>query len=139
MRDLYGRLLLLIPHLVETVPNKQRPGETQQRMTADVVVLDGGPIAYGGAPEKVGGAPHDKTATVPYKRPRMFVSSVGVISQCREALAKKITQGRPGIVLGRLTVGEAKPDQSPPYLLTPATDADKALARQYLSQIDPFA
>jgi hypothetical protein len=140
MRDLYGRLLLLIPHkLEEGLPNRLgKPGDTQDRMTADVIVLDGGPIAYGGAPEKIPAIPHDKTATVPYKRDRMFLSQAGVISQCRNALAKKVATGQPGMVLGRLSVGEAKGDNNPPYLLTPPTEADKQVARQYLANVDPF-
>jgi hypothetical protein len=138
---MYGRLLLILPRkLEEGLPNRLGPaGSTQDRMTADVIVLDGGPIAYGGAPEKVPPRPHDKSATVPHKNPRMFISSVGLISQCRDALAKKVTTGQPGMVLGRLAVGEAKGDQAPPYLLTPPTEQDKQVARQYLATVDPFA
>lgn len=141
LRDMYGRLLLLIPHkLEEGIPNRLgKPGETQDRMTADVVILDGGPLMYGGAPEKIPAVPHTQLAEIPHKNARMFISSAGLISQCREALAKKVTTGVPGMVLGRLAVGEAKGDQNPPYLLTPATDADKALARTYLANVDPFA
>lgn len=109
-------------------------------MTADVIILDGGPIAFGGAPEDVPPRPHTQTAQVPHKNTRMFVSAVGLISQCREALAKKRDTGVPGMVLGRLGVGEAKdPGQNAPYILTPPTDADKAIARQYLAAQDPFA
>lgn len=142
IRDMYGRLLLLIPHkLEEGIPNRLgKPGDTQDRMTADVVILDGGTIQFGGAPEKTPPEPHTKAAEVPLKNARMFISSAGLISQCRQALAKKVTSGQPGMVLGRLAVGEAKgPGQNAPYLLTPATDADKQIARQYLSQVDPFA
>jgi hypothetical protein len=141
LRDLYGRLLLIIPHkLDEGIPNRLgKPGDTQDRMTADVIVLDGGPIAYGGTPEKIPAVPHDKTASVPHKNSRMFLSQAGIISQCREALAKKLTSGQPGMVLGRLAVGEAKGDQAPPYLLTPPTEADKQIARGYLATVDPFA
>jgi hypothetical protein len=141
LRDLYGRLLLIVPlKLEEGIPNRlSQNGGTQDRMTADVIVLDGGPIPYGGAPEKVPPRPHDKTAAVPHKNARMYISSVGLISQCRDALAKKIRTGQPGMVLGRLNVGEAKGDQAPPYLLTPPTDQDKQVARQYLANVDPFA
>jgi hypothetical protein len=138
---MYGRLLLIIPHkLEEGIPNRLgKAGDVQDRMTADVVILDGGTIAYGGAPEKIPAVPHTKSAEVPLKSARMFISSAGIISQCRQALAKKVATGQPGMVLGRLSVGEAKGDQAPPYLLTPATDADKQLARQYLANVDPFA
>jgi hypothetical protein len=141
MRDMYGRLLLVIPFkLEEGIPNRLgKPGDTQDRLTADVIVLDGGTIHYGGAPEKVPAVPHNKSAEVPLKRSRMFISNAGIISQCRQALAKKLTTGTPGMVLGRLAVGEAKGDNNPPYLLQPATDADKQVARAYLATVDPFA
>ncbi len=141
MRDLYGRLLLIVPHkLEEGVPNRLgKPGDTQDRMTADVIVLDGGPIHYGGAPEKIPAVPHDKTAQVPHCTKRQFISNAGIISQCRVALAKKVTTGQPGMVLGRLGVGEAKGDNNAPYLLNPPTEQDKQIARNYLATVDPFA
>jgi hypothetical protein len=130
---MYGRLLLIVPIKVEIVPNRLQPGTTQDRMTADVVILDG-PCPYGGKPEATPPVPHNKMASVPHKINRMYISGVGLISQCRNAL----TEGKP--VLGRLGVGEAKePGQNAPYLLSPATDADKAIGRQYLTQVDPFA
>lgn len=140
LRDLYGRLLLVVPvKLEKDVPNRREPGKTQDRMTADVIVLDGGPIAYGGTPEKTPSVPHDKTAQVPHKTAAQYISAAGIISQCREALAKRML-GQPGMVLGRLTVGQAKePGHNAPWLLSVPTDADKALARQYLAQVDPFA
>lgn len=139
LRDVFGRLVLIIPHkLEEGIPNTLQPGTTQDRMTADVVILDGGQIEYGGAPEKTPPVPHDKVAQVPHKSPRMFISSVGLISQCREALDKR-RRGGIGMVLGRLGVGKSdKPGQNPPYLLQNPTDADKSLARQYLATQDPF-
>lgn len=140
LRDMYGRLLLLVPLKLETgLPNRLQPGTTQDRMTADVIVLDGGPIAFGGKPEDVPPVPHDKTAQVPHRTRSQYISSAGLISQSREALAKR-AQGQPGMVLGRLSTGTAKEQgQNAPWLLTPPTDADKALARQYLAQVDPFA
>jgi hypothetical protein len=140
IRDCYNRLLLIVPHkLEEGIPNRLQPGQTQDRMTADVVVLDGGPINYGGKPEATPSVPHNKVAGTPHKTNRMFISQVGIISQCREALARR-AQGKPGMVLGRLSVGEApKPGQNPPYLLQPPTDADKTIARSYLATVDPFA
>lgn len=141
MRDIYGRLLLIVPHkLEEGIPNqKGKPGDVQDRLTADVVILDGGPIAYGGRPEATPSIPHDKTTNPPHRNSRMYISNVGIISQCRLALAKKVTTGQPGMVLGRLGVGEAKGGNNPPYVLSAPTDADKQTARQYLSTVDPFA
>jgi len=145
LRDMYGRLLLIVPRkLEEGLPSRfNKPGEApkfENRMTADVVVLDGGTIQYGGTPEKPPFTPHNKTAEPPLKNARMFISAVGLVSQSRVALAEIITKGRPGMVLGRLGVGDAKDaGVNPPYLLTPATEADKAIARAYLANVDPFA
>lgn len=138
--EMYGRLLLVIPRkLEEGVPNRLQAGTTQDRMTADVVVLDGGEIAYGGKPEQLPPVPHNKVAQVPHKTDRMYISSVGLISQCRDALAKRM-RGEPGMVLGRLSVGESKEaGQRGPWLLTPPSEQDKVIARRYLATVDPFA
>lgn len=138
--DMYGRLLLIVPSKLETgIPNRLQAGTTQDRMTADVIVLDGGPIAFGGTPEKMPPVQHDKQAQVPHRTPNMYISSTGLISQSREALAKRL-RGEPGMVLGRLGVGTAKEaGQNAPWLLTPYNEADAVIARQYLSQVDPFA
>jgi hypothetical protein len=136
VQDLYGRLLLLVPHkLEEGIPNRLQPGTTQDRMTADVIVLDGGTIHYGGAPEKVPPVPHTKSAEPPLRTPRQFISNSGLISQCRKALVRR-QQGQIDMVLGRLT---RSTEGNKPYLLTPPTEADKAVARAYLSAVDPFA
>jgi hypothetical protein len=145
LREMYGRLVLIIPRKIETglvssrFKNPDGSPVVNDRMTADVVILDGGTIAYGGRPEAVPPVPHDKTAETPHKTAAMFISSAGLISQCREALAKIVSQGRPGMVLGRLTKGEGGQGGEPPWILTPATDADKAIGRTYLATVDPFA
>lgn len=140
VRDLYGRLLLVIPHkLEEGIPNRLQPGTTQDRMTADVIVLDGGTLHYGGRPEATPPTQHTKQVEVPHKIDRLFLSQAGLISQCRDALAKRL-RNEPGMVLGRLATGEAKEGgQNPPYLLTPPTEDEKNVARQYLATVDPFA
>lgn len=138
LRDIYGRLLILIPHKVETVPNRLgKPGETQDRMTADVIVLDGGTLHYGGKPEEMPPVPHDKVAQAPVKFDRMFISSVSLISQARNALEARRT-GKPGMVLGRLGKGEDTGKGNPPWLLAKATEEDKTLGRAWLASNDPF-
>ena len=141
-QELYGRLVLIIPKLVERVPSndeKAPAGTMVDRMTADVIVLDGGPLHYGGKPEKLPPIPHDKVAQIPFRQPSMYVSAVGIVSQCRDALAKR-ERGEPGMVVGRWMTGvQTDPKKQAPYLLEKATDADKALARAYLQTVDPFA
>ena len=140
LRDLYGRLLLIVPtKLEEGLPDRLNPGQTKDRMTADVIVLDGGPINYGGAPEKTPPMPHDKTAQVPHRTARQYIGQAGIISQSRVALANRAA-GKPGMVLGRLGVGEqSDPTKSPPFILSQPTEEDKQIARAYLATVDPFA
>lgn len=144
VRDMFGRLLIIIPKEVEKVSRRDpKTGETkiQDRLTADVVIVDEGVggVAYGGEPEKLNGKPHDQVAQLPFRATNMFISAVAIISQCRDALdARKA--GNPRMVLGRLTVGESKgADMSPPYLLSPATPEDRQRALAYTRTIDPFA
>jgi hypothetical protein len=141
LEEMYGRLLIIIPKGMERVSGKDSDGKPNEydRMTADVVVLDGGPIAFGGDPNGRPPVPHDQLAQVPHRNVAMFLSAKGIISQCRDAWAKR-QRGEPGMVLGRLTVGERKnPQHQPPWLLDKATEADRALGRAYTAAIDPFA
>jgi len=145
MREMYGRLLLVIPRKLETgvvsrtLKNNDGSPAVQDRMTADVVILDGGTIHYGGKPEAVIPIAHDKSAEVPFRVSGMYISNAGLISQCREALAKIVSHGRPGMVLGRLAQGQGGTNGNPPWILTPATDADRAIGKAYLATVDPFA
>lgn len=109
----------------------------QDRLTMDLVVLDGGTIHYGGRPEDIVPVPHNMTAEVPAKFTDVYDSHAGIISQCRDAL-EKVKQGQPGRVLGRITVGEKKGENKPPFILTPYTDADRQIALAYLATVDPF-
>jgi hypothetical protein len=140
LQEMAGRLILITPKLTERVlsSDPKRAGEYDTRMTADVVILDGGPCAYGGKPEGRPPTAHTQTAQIPHRNRDMYISSVGLVSQCREALERR-QRGEPGMVLGRLGYGEAKrADYSAPWLLSAATDADKAIARAYLATVDPF-
>jgi hypothetical protein len=140
-----GRLLLIIPERIQQVPDMERPSELVDRMTADVIVLDGGPLHWGGKPHGRPAVPHTKVDDVPFKIERMFVSSVGIVNQCRDALkARQNGQTAGSMVVGRLSLGESKsPNRNAPYFLAKGTDQDKALARRYwqahLAAANPFS
>lgn len=151
VRDIFGRLLLIVPESAKLVPNTNKdakPGEMVKRMTADVYVLDGGPLHFGGAPEKLNGEPHNKVAQVPMRIEGLYISAAGIVSQCRVALENR-QNGTPGVTmtLGRLTTGTAKDaNSSPPYILTIPTDEEREVARAYIAanpivvkKPDPFA
>lgn len=151
VRDCAGRLLLIMPKKVETVRNsldRKNPDATQDRMTADIVILDGGPILYGGNPEaRQNPKAHDRTHDVPWKMTGSYVSNVGLVSQCRDALHEHLRakSGQPPkgptMVLGRLYQGPAGENPEGPWLLAAPSDEDKALARSWLAANprDPFA
>lgn len=124
-----GRLLLITPTKIERdVPNtlSEKPGATQDRMTCDVVILDGPPFPYGGNPEARGGRPHDRMAQIPYESLSMWISNALIVAQCERAVGG-------GMVLGRLGFGESKtPGRQNPWKLTDPTEADKEIARAYL-------
>jgi hypothetical protein len=141
MLCLPGRLLLVMPKRMEyNVPVKNpKPGmpAQQDRLTADVIVLDGGTLHYGGDPGARPPRPHTKTAEVPLRIEGMYISQKGLLSQTREAV-DKLQSGQPGaMVLGRLGWGEAKPGENAPYLLMPFTEQDAQVARAWLAANPP--
>lgn len=140
--EMYGRLVLVIPKGMDKGKSTEADGTTSvyDRMSADVIVLDGGPMPYGGKPNGRPPTPHDKVAPIPHREVAMYISAKAIISMCRVAWDKR-QRGEPGMVLGRLNYGEqpADPKMTAPWILDKASDADRALARQYLATIDPFA
>lgn len=144
MLCLPGRLLLIIPKRMEyQVPVKNpKPGMPthQDRLTADVIVLDGGTLHYGGDPGARPPRPHTKTTEVPLKIEGMYISQAGLLSQARDEIAK-MQRGEMGMLLGRLSWGEAAPGQNAPYLLQKFTPEEAAVARAWLAAnpITPFS
>jgi len=110
-----GRLVMISPTKIErNLPNRLgKPGDVQDRMTADVVILDGAPFPFGGAPEK--GQPHTTSASAPYEIPAMFISSAPLISQCERRMGES--------VLGRLRIVQLENGNSA-YRIDDPTQAD---------------
>lgn len=123
--SLRGRLVLIKPLKQETVPNNLgAPGATQERITADVTVVDGlGPV-----PGMKNGQPTGQQFAGPEFR-GMWISSEVVVKQLADALASK------GMVLGRIdtrTPG-TQPIKGNPWGLTDPSEADKQTARNFLA------
>lgn len=110
--DINGRLLLVKAESVET-GIKTAYGDTDA-VRADVIVLDGP------------GAPEEYRDTLIF--PRVLQGQV------------RSNAGTGRYNLGRLGQGNKKPGQSPPWILADPTDADKAIARDYITknQTAPF-
>jgi hypothetical protein len=109
--ELNGRLLLIQPHSNEEVDTVHGRAKA---VRADIVVLDGP------------GAPEEYIDTLIF--PKVVSGQVRT----------NVGTGRRN--LGRLGQGNKKPGQSAPWILADPTDADKAIARQYLSAqtVAPF-
>jgi len=118
-----NRLVLIRPLKIErNVPNTQgKPGDVQDRMTADVVIFDGGPVAWGGKPER--GVPHTTQSPLPYEIPAMYISSGPIITQCERRMNE--------VVVGRLGITEL-PNGQTAYGLTNASADEKAIVTQFL-------
>jgi hypothetical protein len=105
-KDHQGALLMFeVLGVEDHVPTSvTKPGEKSPAVRANVTVLDG---------TNAGGV-FDDALVFPKVLQGQLRSRVGQL------------------VLGRLTLGLAKPGQSAPWKLEPATDQDKAKAEEYL-------
>lgn len=143
LADMFGRLVLVFPLSLASVPRnpqyitaEQRATGNimQDRLTATIVVLDAGagrmdPIQYGGAPHKLGGSPHTDSAPLPYVRKGMWINQSRLISQLTAHLPAA-PGAQPGMVAGR--VHKAGPNDNDPWYLIAATEQELALVGQYL-------
>jgi hypothetical protein len=150
LEEFEGKLILLKPSVVETVPKPARfngkPGETQERVTADVVVFE-----------------DDGSYEVTED---MYLSQVGIVGPCKKALkpgAKPFVLGRvskvpskigkdqgfdtvekiyEGFEAWRDAVSKNKkgvPEPSYAWGLLDFSDEDVAKAMAYVNATSPFA
>lgn len=135
LSDLVGRLILIRPTAFDK--DVQAPGndpsKKQDRITADIVVLDGGPLAFGGSMQQ--GRPNthqDPAMPVGYKG--VFLSQKGIVAQLQGYLpsAQNPTGGR---CLARVAMGtSSQPGHNRPYRLEDPSAQDIATATGYLQQ-----
>jgi len=113
--DLDGRLVIIFPHAIAEVASTKPGGKPYDRVTADVVVVDG--------------APTDKLTSLPHLATDMYLSASALVG----AVRKHVGKGKP--VLGRV---DSRPSsynkQVKAYGLADPTDADKAAARPALAK-----
>jgi hypothetical protein len=130
--DLVGRLVLFTPQRIDLAVPNQNGGPPQDRITADFVVLDGGPLAFGGSSQT--GRPNShQDQTMPVKYLGGFFSQTLIVQQLRPYLPAQGAQ--PGNCLGRLVRGQSsQPGRNAPWRLDDPTEEDKALATWYLGE-----
>lgn len=142
---MYGRLVLIFPLSISTVPRnpkfiteeqRLRGDVNQQRMTATFVVLDGSnPIAYGGDMYSMPQKPHTKSEPLPHVSKALWVSQSKLIEQCGAAL-QLVAQAGPGgdaMVLGRLLRGGNEANS--PWILGDYSPEDERVAAYYLEGV----
>lgn len=131
LKDLAGRLVLVIPKELQRGIPSTRPGagkKTYDRVVADVIVLDGPADPDKGIDE------------IPYTFEDMFVSGSAVVPQLRSAVKKR----RPKLGVVVLQKPQVKGNNPAPILEgEDVTEEQKALARAAYAtwqaeQEDPF-
>lgn len=107
------RLVAIIGKKIEYgVKAPGEPGKTQDRITADVLVIDGGPFTFGGKPlQRPPVADTMVVQQLPYLALNMWISNKVLITQ----LERKVGQG---IAVGRLYYGEPTNGNNAPYKIT---------------------
>jgi hypothetical protein len=137
-RDLIGRTVFIQPTLIERAPKLgTKTGETEDRITANITVIDGGPLQFGGAPEKQPTVPHTMTVAVPYTATDVYISQTNMVKACKRSLP---SAARPqgGVVVGFIEFGKQNdPTKNAPINLTELapTDPRRIVAGQVLNSI----
>jgi hypothetical protein len=116
MRDLVGRVVVIRPNRYEPTAPGVTPGSTQERITADIMVVTGGPLQFGGNPGR--GKPNTLQAPAPYFATGVYISNTNIVAACKEFVGKSV-------VLGRVAVGITNtPGNNPPFNLLKVTPAE---------------
>jgi hypothetical protein len=129
VRDLVGRVVVIKPtRYEERVPGVD-PGTFQERITADVLILDGGRLEFGG---NVGrGRPNLLSVDAPFLTQGMYISNTNVVGAVREQVGR-------GVVLGRIVQGRSNdPKRNAPYNLVMLEEGDpmRAAAAQLYTKV----
>lgn len=147
LAHMYGRLVLVFPLSITRKPRnpqfitpeqRQRGDLEQEQVTATFVVLDDGqggmqPIRFGGDPSAFPPVPDTESAPLPYVRKALWVTQSRVISQLRDFLPNAATGQPGGMVCGRMV--KTGPQRNDPWYIATATDAEIALAQQYMQAV----
>jgi hypothetical protein len=132
--DLRNRCVIVQPiAIARNVPGVQA-GQVQDRITANIFVLDGGPLEFGGKPEKY--VPHTLVVATPYVAEGVYISQTNLVAALLPSLpSPQAPQG--GLVIGVIEQGRAsKAEFNPPWNLTLLDPADprRGLAAQILQR-----
>ena len=136
LSDLTGRLILFLPERLERgVPSQFKNDDgsprSQDRLTATLVILDGGPVVWGGQTP----ATPRQQEQIPYVAKAFWISQSKIISQLDAALQLRLSGG-PGLTIGRLW--KTGTEQNSPYVLQEPNAQDVQIYSEYVSRVNPF-
>jgi len=103
VRDMFGRTVLVVAKKVETVPGTDGDYD---RLTADVHVIDGGTLHYGGSPEDPEDPqPHTTSVEAPHVFPGLWISNRPIVDEMRDSVKSGKPKG------GHFDLGEKPADK----------------------------
>jgi hypothetical protein len=123
LQSFHGRLVLISPRKIEQVPNKQVPGKMDDRITANISVVDGlGPVPVWANRVQTGQFLDGPDFT------GVYISQSRVVQQLTPSIPS-------GMVLARVGLyKEGQPQgQGNPWGLVDPTDEDRQTARNFLA------
>jgi hypothetical protein len=130
IRNLAGRVVGLIPTAYDPnapgIPTKQNPNPTQELITADAFVVDGGPLDYGDSQAERIPTPPTMRIQTPCIVRSVLISNVNIVRTLKPHV------GTGAVVLGRIVQGVTSTQgNSRPWNLEPLADT---LPRHILEQ-----
>lgn len=130
IRDLVGRVVVIRPTRYEPNAPAIKPGETQERITADILIVTGGPLEFGGN-MVTSNKPNTYRVATPYLAKGVYISNTNIVASVKDATGK-------APVLGRIAVGQTNTvGNNPPYnlLRVDPAEAEFGMAGALYSQI----
>jgi hypothetical protein len=140
LTDLTSRLVIIVPRIMERDRLSRFPDEEtglpkrETRLTADVIVLDGGVLVWGG---QTPSEPR-RQENPPYAIKGMWLNQRNLIEQCEPAHAAYVRgDAANGLALGRLW--KAGTERNSPYVLQTPDANDVQIFNAYVQQNNPYA
>jgi hypothetical protein len=130
IRDLIGRVVVIRPTRYEPSAPAIKAGETQERVTADILIVTGGPLEFGGN-LVTANKPHTYRVQSPYLAQGVYISNTNIVAAVRDYVGT-------APVLGWVALGVTNtPGNNAPYnlLTVEQTEPEYTLAGQLYSQV----
>jgi hypothetical protein len=130
IRDLVGRVVVIRPTRYEPNAPAIKPGETQERVTADILIVTGGSLDFGGN-LVTANKPHTYRVVTPYLAKGVYISNTNIVASVKDSTGK-------APVLGRIAMGVTNtPGNNAPYnlLRVDPSEPEFTMAGQLYTQV----